>query len=146
MIESGRVKKSDLKAIIAKGLMPYRGIGSGIKRELEAWPEIDFIDDRDGCQFNATVHRKTAKSSVIGSVDTDGSPKSSSISSPKSSVKTEDRILDLIEQDNVVTTELLGKLLGISKRAVLKQIAKLKKQGRLHRIGPAKGGRWDVRR
>lgn len=23
-----------------------------------AWPQIDFIDDRDGCLFTATVHRK----------------------------------------------------------------------------------------
>ena len=109
MIESGRVKKSDLKAIIAKGLLPYRGLGSGIKRALEAWPEIDFIDDRDGCLFTATIHRKIVEGAVMGSVNTDGSPKSSSISSPKSSVKTEDHILDLIREDNVVTTELLGR-------------------------------------
>jgi biotin operon repressor len=38
-------------------------------------------------------------------------------------------ILDLIRQDDTVTTEQLGKLLGISKRAVLKQIDKLKNQG-----------------
>ena len=139
------IRNPILVSYVAKGLLPYRGLGSGIKRALEAWPEIDFIDDRDGCLFTATVHRKAVKSSVIGSLDTDGSPKSSSISSPKSSVKTEDRILELIKEDNVVTTELLGKLLGISKRAVLKQIAKLKKQGRLHRIGPAKGGHWEVR-
>jgi predicted HTH transcriptional regulator len=60
--------------------------------------------------------------------------------------KTEDRILDLIRQDDTVTTEQLGKLLGISKRAVLKQIDKLKIQGRLRRIGPAKGGHWEVLR
>jgi predicted HTH transcriptional regulator len=58
--------------------------------------------------------------------------------------KTEDRIVDLIRQDNTVSTEQLGKLLGISKRAVLKQIDKLKNQGRLRRIGPAKGGHWEV--
>jgi hypothetical protein len=30
-------------------ILPYRGLGSGIKRALDAWPKIDFIDDRDGC-------------------------------------------------------------------------------------------------
>jgi len=44
-----------LVSYIAKGLLPYRGLGSGIKRALEAWPEIDFFDDRDGCLF--TVKR-----------------------------------------------------------------------------------------
>ncbi len=43
------------------------------------------------------------------------------VSSPKSSEKTEDRIIELIRQDSTVTTEQLGKLIGISKRAVLKQ-------------------------
>jgi ATP-dependent DNA helicase RecG len=65
-------------------------------------------------------------------------------SSPKAPVKTEDKILDLIRQDDAVTTERLGEFLGISKRAVLKQIDKRKKQGRLRRVGPAKGGQWEI--
>jgi ATP-dependent DNA helicase RecG len=36
------------------------GLGSGIKRALEDWPEIDFADDRDGCLFTVTVHRHPA--------------------------------------------------------------------------------------
>jgi ATP-dependent DNA helicase RecG len=116
--------------------LPYRGLGSGIKRALEDWPEIDFVDDRDGCLFTVTVHRKTE----TGSENKGGSPKSS----PKSGGKTEDRILDLINQDNTISTERIGEVLGISKRAVLKQIDKLKNQGRLCRIGPAKGGHWEV--
>ena len=40
----------------SKGILPYRGLGSGIKRALEAWPQIDFLDDRDGCLFTAAVH------------------------------------------------------------------------------------------
>jgi len=43
-----------------------------------------------------------------------------------------------------MSTERLGAELGITKRAVLKQIDKLKEQGRLRRIGPAKGGYWEV--
>jgi hypothetical protein len=34
--------------------------------------------------------------------------------------------------------------LGITKRAVLKQIDKLKEHGRLSRVGPTKGGRWEI--
>ena len=44
-------------------ILPYRGLGSGIKRAMDAWPEINFIDDRDGCLFTATVHRKAKASS-----------------------------------------------------------------------------------
>jgi len=134
------IRNPVLVSYASKGILPYRGLGSGIKRALDAWPEIDFVDDRDGCLFTAIVHRKAVKRSEIVSVKADGSPKSS----PKSLIKTEDRILDLIRQNDAVTTEQLGKLLGISKRAVLKQINKLKNQRRLRRIGPAKGGHWEV--
>ena len=49
---------------VAKGLLPYHGLGSGIPRAVEAWPHIDFKDDRDGCQFTVTVHRKPIKGTV----------------------------------------------------------------------------------
>ena len=65
-------------------------------------------------------------------------------SSPKSSPKTGEKIMDMISQNNTVTTEQMAEALDISKRAILKQIAKLKEQGLLQRIGPAKGGHWVV--
>jgi ATP-dependent DNA helicase RecG len=43
---------------VSKGLLPYHGLGSGIKCALDKWPEIDFLDDHDGCLFTATVHRR----------------------------------------------------------------------------------------
>ena len=104
--------------------MPYRGLGSGIKRALDAWPEIDFIDDRDGCLFTAIVHRKTVKA--------DGSPKSS------------EKILFLLRAEPELAARELAQRIGISPRAVEKQIAKLRQEGRLRRIGPAKGGHWEI--
>ncbi len=46
-----------LASFIAKKLLPYRGLGSGILRALEAWPQIDFKDDREACLFTVTVWR-----------------------------------------------------------------------------------------
>lgn len=46
---------------VAKGLLPYHGLGSGIKRALDKWPQIEFTDDHDGCLFTATVHRNPAE-------------------------------------------------------------------------------------
>jgi ATP-dependent DNA helicase RecG len=82
----------------------------------------------------------------IGSpkIPEESSGKSSPISSPNSSPKTEDRIIELLRQNSSSTTEELGKSIGISKRGALKQIDKLKEQGRLRRIGPARGGYWEV--
>ncbi|PKN31131.1 MAG: hypothetical protein CVU64_00265 [Deltaproteobacteria bacterium HGW-Deltaproteobacteria-21] len=38
----------------------------------------------------------------------------------------------------------LAEALTISTRAVEKQIMRLRNEGRLRRIGPAKGGHWEV--
>jgi len=73
-----------------------------------------------------------------------GSPKGSPKSSPKGSPKTEEQILTLLAEDPKLSTESIGKKIGISKRAVLKQIDKLKSQNRLKRVGPARGGHWEV--
>lgn len=137
---NSNIRNPILVSYVAKGLLPYHGLGSGIKRALDQWPDITFTDNRDGCLFTATVHRKP-----VGKLNLEVDlAKSSLISSPKGSLKTEDRIIELIRQDTSVSAESLGEALGITKRAVLKQIAKLKSCGRLRRIGPAKGGYWEV--
>ena len=53
-----------LASFVAKGLLPYRGLGSGVLRALEAWPAIDFLDDRDGGHFVATVRRAAGPADV----------------------------------------------------------------------------------
>jgi len=44
-------------ASFANRILPYRGYGSGILRALKAFPEIDFIDDREGNLFKAILKR-----------------------------------------------------------------------------------------
>lgn len=133
---NSNIRNPILVSYVAKGLLPYHGLGSGIKRALERWPTIDFSDDHDGCLFTATVHRKAVEELELVNIAPEGSL--------KSSPKTEDQILELMRGDASITTEQLGGVLGITKRAVLKQVEKLKEQGRLRRVGPAKGGHWEV--
>jgi ATP-dependent DNA helicase RecG len=52
------IRNPILASYVAKGVLPYRGLGSGIPRALRSWPEIDLTDDRDRSLFIATVHRK----------------------------------------------------------------------------------------
>jgi ATP-dependent DNA helicase RecG len=129
---NSNIRNPILVSYVAKGLLPYHGLGSGIARALDAWPRIDFTDDRDGCLFAAIVHRKLVDELILLK------------SSPKSSSKTEQRVIELIRQDPYTTTEAMGEILGITKRAVLKQVNKLKAQHRLRRVGPARGGYWEV--
>jgi len=120
--------------------LPYHGLGSGIKRALEEWPDIDFTDDREGCLFTVIIHRKTSK----GSVDLTASSKSSVKSSGKSSGKTENQVLSLLSDNPEMTIPELAETLGLTTRAVEKQIAKLREKGCLRRIGPARGGHWQT--
>ena len=41
----------------AAHILPYRGMGSGIPRALQAWPRIEFVDDVAGNQFSAIIWR-----------------------------------------------------------------------------------------
>ena len=43
-----------------------------------------------------------------------------------------------------ISAQELGSRIGISSRAIEMQIAKLKEEGLLKRIGPDKGGHWEV--
>lgn len=49
--------RNPVLASFATKLLPYRGLGSGLRRALRAWPEIEIIDDRDGNLFKVIVVR-----------------------------------------------------------------------------------------
>lgn len=55
-----------------------------------------------------------------------------------------DRILELVEQKPRHTAKTMATCLGLSEKGVRKQIALLKAEGRLVRVGPDKGGYWQV--
>jgi ATP-dependent DNA helicase RecG len=123
---NSNIRNPILASYVAKGLLPYRGLGSGIKRALEDWPEIDFTDDRDGCLFTVTVHRKEEERSE------------------KSSEKSSEKILELLKAEPDLAARVVAERLEITQRAVEKQIANLRREGRLRRVGSARGGHWEV--
>ncbi|MDP2163220.1 MAG: putative DNA binding domain-containing protein [Hydrogenophaga sp.] len=55
---NSNIRNPILVSYVAKGLLPYHGLGSGIKRALTLWPDIEFTDDRDGCLFTASIRRE----------------------------------------------------------------------------------------
>ena len=64
--------------------------------------------------------------------------------SEKTREKTREKILSVLKATPYITVNELAKIVGISSKGVEWQIAKLKKEGRIKRIGPAKGGHWEV--
>ena len=67
-------------------------------------------------------------------------------SSQKGSQKSSQKILQLVQENSVITTTEMADKLNITRRAIAKQIEKLKREGKLKRIGPDKGGRWEISR
>jgi predicted HTH transcriptional regulator len=51
----------------------------------------------------------------------------------------------MLKAEPELAAKEITKRLEISQRAVEKQISKMQKEGLLHRIGPDKGGHWEVR-
>ena len=49
--------RNQLLASHANHIIPYRGYGTGIIRALACYPDIEFINDRDGNQFKAILKR-----------------------------------------------------------------------------------------
>lgn len=135
---NSNIRNPILVSFIAKGLLPYKGLGSGIKRAVEAWPKIDFVDDREGCLFIVTVHRETTY------VESKRSEKGSEKGSEKRSEKTKEVILHLLEETPYMTINELSDAIGIAPRNIEKHLTNLKVQKRLKRVGADKGGYWKV--
>ena len=64
----------------------------------------------------------------------------------KSSEKSSEKILRIIKENPHINAEEISLKINISSRAVEKNISKLKKDGLIKRIGPDKGGYWEVER
>lgn len=59
-------------------------------------------------------------------------------------VKVTEQILDLLKQHPDLTLAEVAKNTGKSVSTIERLVAKLRKEGRLKRVGPTKGGRWEV--
>jgi ATP-dependent DNA helicase RecG len=55
-IKSGNSNiRNPILASFATKLLPYRGLGNGIRRAIKAYPHIDFIDDRENNMFKVII-------------------------------------------------------------------------------------------
>lgn len=150
---NSNIRNPILVSYAAKGLLPYHGLGSGINRALENWPHIEFIDDRDGCLFKSIVHRAPLDASPLVTVSPEMSQMAPEIevSSPEMSpekfgpsLEMASVMLAMLRQQPKMTSKKLAETLGVSKRTVLRHLERLKETGAIRRVGPTKGGKWEV--
>ena len=48
------------------------------------------------------------------------------------------------EARNRLLVDLLARALNVTKRTIIRDLEKMKNSGQIKRIGPAKGGHWEV--
>ena len=64
--------------------------------------------------------------------------------SQKSSQKSSQKIIELIRKNHNITTAEMAEIIGISRRSIVKITNTLQTEGVIQRIGPDKGGHWEI--
>ncbi|MBO6234942.1 MAG: winged helix-turn-helix transcriptional regulator [Prevotella sp.] len=60
------------------------------------------------------------------------------------SQKTSQKIIDLIKEAPYISTSKMAEIIGLDRRNIARNIKKLQEQGAVRRVGPDKGGFWEV--
>ncbi|GLU55928.1 ATP-dependent DNA helicase [Dyadobacter frigoris] len=112
--------------------------GSGIKRIQNAFLNYGleapvFENFQHG--FRVIVSTQTVHKTVLKTVEE---------TVEKTVEKTDEMILNLIKSDSRITTKAIQQITGLSRRGIEWQIQKLKDQKIINRIGPDKGGHWEI--
>lgn len=92
--------------------------------------------------FMTTMMEKNLTDEIEAYIKSTGESEETPAEKP---MKTRDKIIALIAEDGKQSAASLAEKIGISAKAVEKQLAKLKADGIIDRKGPAKGGEWVVK-
>ncbi len=128
------VRRNELLAELFQRSHRIEKWGRGIKMILEREPATEF-EEVGTVLFVARFWRKELEKGVTEKFG---------VPSEKTSEKTSEKILEAIRANRTVSARQVAETLSLTPRAVEHQIAQLKQKGLLKRIGPDKGGRWEV--
>lgn len=78
------------------------------------------------------------------SIDDVSISREKSVKNGEKKMKSREKIIALLSQNNTLSAVALAERIGITPKAVEKHIARMKIDGVLKRIGPDKGGYWQV--
>ena len=116
------IRNPILASFVAKGILPYHGLGSGIMRAKSLCPDIRFEDDKSGVQFKVVIPRGQVAVTTIGR---------------------KEMVFAALRQNPTMALRTLAKEVGISLSTVQEYVGALKTEGRLSREGGTRG-KWIV--
>lgn len=122
------------------GLVPMK-----VLKEQKAEYIQALIDSREGDDISIFIdcmtrlHCQHLKADIDLYLDS-----TSQKTSQKTPRKTSQKIIELIQRDAHITTSEMANIIGIDRRNIARNIKKLQTQGLIRRVGPDKGGHWEV--
>ena len=138
---------SRVNPLLARGMF-YRGyiekVGSGTgdmleKCRLAGTPEPEWIEEDDG--FTVILKRQTSQ---VGLEDIPAAIQKTPRKPPENPQDTPQKIITAMRANPLITRNELAALVGLKPEGVKSAIAKLKASGAIRRVGPDKGGHWEV--
>jgi len=107
--------------------------GRGIYKIISECEIFGVAPPKFNCDFSGLMVEFEAKVEKV-----------SGKTSGKVSGKTSGKILELMKSNSGITIPELALEIGVTERSIERNIQNLQKEGIIQRIGPAKGGHWEV--
>ena len=154
------IRNPIIASYVARGLLPYWGLGTGIGRAKAAWPDIDLIDDRDGVQFRVVIHfrnRKTSNRPIVcgevnevngeviganGDVNGAGGEVSRADGEVNGALGLDERVYRAVVAKGGIKRGEIASIVDVSVRSVERALSRLAKSGRIEYRGSDKTGGW----
>lgn len=137
------IRNPIIASYVARGLLPYWGLGSGIRRVQSAWHNVKFIDDKAGVQFCVVVYKKQGDiNSGIRLIETISGTINNTANSNETISET---INETIKTNPGISLVNIVVKVGKSRATIARILATLKRQGVIEYRGSKKtGGYYTV--
>lgn len=96
---------------------------------------MDFTDDVVSSTITFYFEKSTTDSARNSESD---------VTQQKTSHETSQKIIELVKENANISTQEMAERIGIDRRNVTRAIHKLREAGIIHRVGPDKGGHWEI--
>jgi ATP-dependent DNA helicase RecG len=134
------IRNPVLASFAAKGVLPYRGLGTGIRRAIADWPAVDLIDDREACTFTAIVRLQSPTTAPTTTGNAPLTQAGAPINAPLTDIQR--NMLGLMAANPAISYDAMAAALGCDRTTIMRNVQSMKKAGVLRREGSKKSGRW----
>jgi ATP-dependent DNA helicase RecG len=160
------IRNPILASFTAKGLLPYRGLGTGVRRALQECPALQFAHDPEAETFTATIPLTVSDETVDEPVETESGTVESqnepvevgngTVDRENETVKPENETVDqeltslqfqlmnLIHENPAITYPQMEEATGKGRATVWRHLNTLREKNLLRRVGSDRHGHWEV--